>query len=390
MPDLFLLEPEPAPAWFPFGYCRPVCELRAGIWLIRERWEAVAGGESRAIFGPQHLHGFVEDNVPEVRPLAKVSGPAVIARSDFAPAGDDVDLPSEPVRLMNDQTTVGWAIPEGSSWEQEGEPDWPTVEVEGVVLHGAYDLLTALEHLLAPDTMDFTQEAGDELPAGSMVIGDPGDVVILGAFVEPGVTFDARRGVVVIEQSAYVKAGTRLEGPVYVGPGTEVLGGSIHASAIGPRCKVRGEISDSAFLGYGNKAHDGFLGHSIVGRWVNLGAGTTTSNLKNTYGEIRLEAGGDQIETGRQFVGTLFGDHAKTAIGTMLGTGATVGVGANVFGYTSAPKHVPNFAWGEGNTRMQRDGFIKVAERVMPRRQVEVTDEVRSMLEAIYDYATTT
>ena len=387
MTDLYMLEPDLSPAWFPFGTCRPICELRASVWLIRERWEAVAGGEAQAIFGPEHLLAFAEDTVPSVKTQEPVVGPAIIGRSDFAPTGDDLELPGEAARLVNEDATVGWWVPAGTTWQNPTD-DWPAaVEIEGVALHGAYDVLTAMEHLLAPDTVDFQHEAGDELPPGSVVIGDPGDVVILGAAVEPGVTFDVRGGVVVIEQNAYVKSGTRLEGPMYVGPGSEILGGSIHGSVIGPRCKVRGEVSDSVFLGYGNKGHDGFLGHSVVGRWVNLGAGTTTSNLKNTYGPIRLTIGNDDIETGRQFLGTLFGDHAKTAIGTMMSTGATVGAGANVFGFTSAPKYVPAFAWGDTGAKMQRDGFLKVAERVMPRRQVEVTDDVRSMLETIYDHS---
>jgi UDP-N-acetylglucosamine diphosphorylase/glucosamine-1-phosphate N-acetyltransferase len=387
MTDLYLLEPELLPAWFPFGSSRPICELRASVWLIRERWEAVAGGESKAIFGPEHLRTFAEDNVPPVTAEEPVDGPAIIGRSDFAPAGDNLELPADAARLVNEGDTVGWWVPKGTTWQGTSDESATVVEIEGVVLHGAFDVLTAMEHLLAPDTVDFQHESGDELPAGSMVIGDPGDVVILGALVEPGVTFDVRGGVIVIEQNAYVKGGTRLEGPIYIGPGSEILGGSIHGSVIGPRCKVRGEVSDSVFLGYGNKGHDGFLGHSVVGRWVNLGAGTTTSNLKNTYGPIRLSVGDNDIETGRQFLGTLFGDHAKTAIGTMMSTGATVGTGANVFGYTSAPKYVPEFAWGDTGATMQRDGFLKVAERVMPRRQVEVTEDVRSMLETIYDHA---
>ncbi len=360
MTDLYLLEPELLPAWFPFGSSRPICELRASVWLIRERWEAVAGGESKAIFGPEHLRTFAEDNVPPVTAEEPVDGPAIIGRSDFAPAGDNLELSADAARLVNEGDTVGWWVPKGTTWQGTSDESATVVEIEGVV---------------------------DELPAGSMVIGDPCDVVILGALVEPGVTFDVRGGVIVIEQNAYVKGGTRLEGPIYIGPGSEILGGSIHGSVIGPRCKVRGEVSDSVFLGYGNKGHDGFLGHSVVGRWVNLGAGTTTSNLKNTYGPIRLSVGDNDIETGRQFLGTLFGDHAKTAIGTMMSTGATVGTGANVFGYTSAPKYVPEFAWGDTGATMQRDGFLKVAERVMPRRQVEVTEDVRSMLETIYDHA---
>ena len=386
MTDLYLLEPDLSPAWFPFAGCRPICELRASVWLIRERWEAVAGGESRAIFGPEHLRSFAEDNVPPVTALEPVSGPAIVGRSDFAPAGDDLELPGESSRLVNEDTTVGWWVPKGSTWQGPAEKLPTEVEIEGVTLHGAYDLITAMQHLLKPDTVDFQHEPGDELPPGSVVIGDPGDVVILGAAIEPGVTFDVRDGVIVIEQNAYVKSGTRLEGPIYIGPGSEILGGSIHGSVIGPRCKVRGEVSDTVFLGYGNKGHDGFLGHSVVGRWVNLGAGTTTSNLKNTYGPIRISVGEDDIETGMQFLGTLFGDHVKTAIGTMMSTGAMVGAGANVFGFSSAPKFVPAFAWGDTGTTMQREGFLKVAERVMPRRKVEFTEEVRSMLEKIYDH----
>jgi hypothetical protein len=139
------------------------------------------------------------------------------------------------------------------------------------------------------------------------------------------------------------------------------------------------------FLGYANKAHDGFVGHSLLGHWVNLGAGTTTSNLKNTYGEVSVEVKGERIATGRQFLGSLIGDHAKTAIGTLLPTGTVIGAGANVFGPNSVPKYIPPMAWGsDGATRMTEEGFLKVAERVMPRRDVPVTPERRASLTATY------
>jgi UDP-N-acetylglucosamine diphosphorylase/glucosamine-1-phosphate N-acetyltransferase len=385
--DLYLIDPSPSAIWFPFADCRPIAELRAGTWLIRERWEAIAEGETKAIFGPTHLHGFVEDGAPPVRATERVSGEAIIGRSDFAPSGVRPELPKTPARLTNEGETVGWWIPAGVEWTRETE-DWAPVEIEGMLLHGAFDLLTALEHFLVADAADFTHERGDAIPDGSIVIGDPGDVVILGATVEPGVTFDTRHGAVVIEQHAYVKGGTRFEGPVYVGPGSEILGGPIQNCSIGPRCKVRGEIVASILLGYANKAHEGFIGHSVLGRWVNLGAGTTTSNLKNTYGSIRLSIGDDRFETGRQLLGTLFGDHAKTAIGILLDTGTVVGTGANVFGVERPPKHVRPFAWGSTGNLMERDGFLTVATRVMPRRQVQVTDEVRTALSAVYDHAT--
>jgi UDP-N-acetylglucosamine diphosphorylase/glucosamine-1-phosphate N-acetyltransferase len=384
--SVYLLEPDLGPHWYPFGDCRPVCELRAGIWRIRERWEAVAEGETAAVFGPAHLRPFVEAGTPPVRPAAPVEGPAIVGRSDFAPSGEPPELGDGPARLVNDGVAVGWWVPQGHRWEG-GEAGGAAVELAGLPLHGAYDLVTALEHFLQPDAADFTNERGDGVPEGCTVIGDPADVVILGGQVEPGVLFDVRDGVVVVEQDARVAAGTRLEGPVFVGPGSQILGDTIRWSVVGPRCKVRGEVSATVFGGYANKAHYGFLGHTVVGHWVNLGAGTTTSDLKNTYGEVRLRVGPRSIETGRQFLGSLVGDHAKTAIGTQLDTGTVVGCGANVFGAVRPPKYVRPLAWGDTPDRVTRDAFLTVARRVLPRRGIEVTPAVEGMLAAVYDQA---
>jgi UDP-N-acetylglucosamine diphosphorylase/glucosamine-1-phosphate N-acetyltransferase len=387
MPTLHLLEPAPSAAWAPFQASRPVAELRAGAWLVRERWEAIADASAAAIFGPPHLATFTEEGAPPVRTLGPVPGPAVVGRSDFAPSGLPPEVPDVAARLVNEEETVGWWVPAGARWSGPDDDGVP-VEVEGFRLHGTYDLVTALEHLLVPDVADFLREPGDPVPDGSIVLGDPSEVVLLGAAVEPGVVFDVRRGAVVLEQHAYVRSGSRLEGPLYIGPGTEILGGTVGGSAIGPGCRVRGEVTAAVFLGYANKAHDGFLGHSVIGRWVNLGAGTTTSNLKNTYGAVRLEVGAERIETGRQFLGLLMGDHAKTAIGTLFPTGAVVGAGANVFGAANAPKHLPPFAWGLAGERLSLEGFLATARRVMPRRSVDVTDEVVAALTALYRHAT--
>lgn len=387
MADLYLLDPPVAPAWAPFQLTRPLAECRAGAWLIRERWEAIADATTAAIFAPPHLHAFVEDGAPPVRAAAPVRGPAIIGRSSFAAAGVPPDLPAETARLVNEDEVAGWWVPDGAAWTGE-ETGGVDVELEGMWLHGAYDLITALEHLLVGDVADFLREGGDALPPGTIVLGEPHEVVILGAAVEPGVVFDTRAGAIVIEQHAYVRSGARLQGPLYVGPGSEILGGSVSGSAVGPRCKVRGEVSATVFLGYANKAHDGFVGHSVIGRWANLGAGTTTSNLKNTYGAVRIQTGGARIETGRQFLGTLVGDHAKTAIGTLLPTGAVVGAGAHVFGAPNAPKDTPPFAWGTTGERVALDGVLTTARRVMPRRSVEVTDAVAAALTAAYHAAT--
>jgi hypothetical protein len=129
------------------------------------------------------------------------------------------------------------------------------------------------------------------------------------------------------------------------------------------------------------------VGHSVLGRWVNLGAGTTTSNLKSTYGPVRLQVAETRLETGLQFLGSLIGDHAKTAIGTLLDTGSVIGAGASVFDAVRAPKYVTPFAWGgSASERMTQEKFLAIVERVLPRRHVEVTEPLRSYLRRAYDW----
>ncbi len=380
---LYLLEPmEPGAAWAPFAGVRPVSELRAGVWRIRERWEGILEAETAAILG-NHCAGFFEGAEPPVQPMGPVEGPCIVAASWFAPSGVPLELEPDARRLVHEGTTVAWFVADGEEWtgpHDEGEAQ----EVDGLLLHGAHDILTALEHLLPADCADLLATRGDDLPGGSIVIGEPSEVVIFGGFVEPGVVFDTRGGGIVIDEGAQVRSGARLEGPLYIGPQTIIFGGDVRASVFGPQCRVRGEVSACVFHGYVNKAHDGFVGHSVLGAWVNLGAGTTTSNLKNTYGDIRLEPAGQRIETGRQFLGSLIADHAKTAIGTLLSTGTVIGAGANVFG-GAPPKWVPPFAWGAtGSARVTEEGFLTVAGRVLPRRQVELTPERVAGLTATY------
>jgi UDP-N-acetylglucosamine diphosphorylase/glucosamine-1-phosphate N-acetyltransferase len=384
---LYLLDPDPAPAWAPFAGVRPLSELRAGAHLVRERWETFVGAEATEILALPHLAGFEEAGVPPVRARHAIPGPAVIGSSTFAPRGIAPELPGTPVRLVSKGITVGWAVPAGSTWEGPLR-EAHAIEVAGVVLHGVFDLLPALGQLLADDVRAMLGDS-DPVPAGSTVIGDPASLALHEAQVEPGVVFDVSHGPVVVESGTEVRSGTRLEGPLWIGANARVLGGEIRGSAIGPYCTVRGELAASVFLGYANKAHDGFVGTSVVGRWVNFGAGSITSNLKNTYGPIRLDVAGTTIDTGLQFLGSLVGDHAKTAIGTLLGTGTVVSAGANVFDAVRSPKYVAPFAWG-GSTRerMSRDGFLKIVERVLPRRDVAVTGTTRQVLGRMYDWTT--
>lgn len=386
---LYLLDPEAGPAWAPFAGIRPICELRAGAHLIRERWETFVGCETSAIFALPHLAGFPEAGVPPVEPRRAVPGPAIIGSSTFAPRGLAPHLPDAPARLTCQGITVGWAVPAGATWTGPVAHAQAT-SVVGLVLRGVHDLVTALEQLLREDLLALLGDS-DPAPAGATVLGDARWLALREASVEPGVVFDTREGPVVLESGVEVRSGARLEGPLWAGANSRLIGGPVRACAIGPWSTVRGEMANSVLLGYANKAHDGFVGHSVLGRWVNLGAGTITSNLKNTYGPVRLDVAGTSLETGHQFLGSLIGDHAKTAIGTLLGTGTVVGAGASVFDGVRAPKFVPPFAWGGGGAasdRMTRQGFLAVAGRVLPRRHVAMDEPMRAYLGRAYDWLT--
>jgi UDP-N-acetylglucosamine diphosphorylase/glucosamine-1-phosphate N-acetyltransferase len=382
---LVLVEPiGPGPEWAPFAGVRPVAELRAGAWRVRERWERALGLRAAAIHG-DHVAGFHELDAPPVLAPTVVRGPVIVALSAFAPSAATLQLaPGE--SLLHHGAVVATHVAAGREVSTAAMPaqSGTGTKCAGVPLGGAFTLLDALEALLPGDCERSAAEGGDALPDGSIVLGPRERVAARGATIEPGVVFDVRNGAVVIEGGAEVRSGTRLEGPCWIGSGVRVVGGFVRGSVIGPSCVVRGEVSASCFLGYANKAHDGFVGHSIIGQWANLGAGTTTSNLKNTYGPVRLHVEGSRIETGRMFLGSLIGDHAKTAIGTMLSTGSVVGAGANVLGGAPVPRYLAPFTWGPAGERVTEEGFLRIAGRVMPRRGVELTDERSASLAATW------
>lgn len=386
---LIMLEPADDAGWAPFAGVRPVAELRAGAWRVRERWERALGLRATEIIGGAAA-GFHELDSPRVAGAGTVSGPAIAAASWFAPQAGALAFPPGTRRLTHAGQTVACIAAAGERVDLLSD-DGAAHEVGGVVLGGAHRLLDALETLLQGDcaserdaTAAQSGGATPALPDGTIVLGDRREIVSFGAAIEPGVVFDVRAGGVVLERGVEVRSGTRLEGPCWIGAGTRMLGGYVRASAFGPRCVVRGEVAASVFTGYANKGHDGFVGHSVLGQWVNLGAGTTTSNLKNTYGPIRLDTGHGKIETNRMYLGSLIGDHAKTAIGTMLSTGTVIGAGASVFGAGGVPKYVAPFSWGMDGERVSEDGFLRIAARVMPRRDVELTPERAASLSATY------
>lgn len=397
MPVYLYDDPADTDQFLPFAQSRPLGELRYGAWLLRERVAQVHGAVAGHI-AASHLADFQDEGAPPV-----VQGPdgrgSLVLRSTFVPGSERPDFSSlgdkAGVRLVDGAgVVVGAQLRSGNDWNG---PDripatWPTLTLPGKRLVGAWDIIADLVPTLRADILAVLadREPG-RIPAGCTVLGPPGHLLVeADALVEPLVVFDTRNGPVWIQGGAEIRTFTRLAGPLVVGPGTRIVGGQLRESSIGPRCVVHGEVSNTTFLGYANKAHDGFLGHSIVGRWVNLGAGTINSNLKNTYGTIRLQFGAVRVDTGMQFLGALIGDHVKTAIGTMLPTGCVIGTGANIFGTRRPESLVTPFAWGteEPGRLVACRMFTQVAAKVLARRNVAFDEKMKRYLEAIWLHGT--
>ncbi|MBI1371157.1 MAG: hypothetical protein GC159_00105 [Phycisphaera sp.] len=211
--------------------------------------------------------------------------------------------------------------------------------------------------------------------------------------VHPQVVFDTSAGPIAIEDGAEVRSMSVIVGPSYIGRGS-VVTNHAHIRAhtvIGPMCKVGGEVNTALFQGYANKAHGGYLGDSFVGEWANLGAATVTSNLKNTYGEVRMQCDpgpdGDAEPTGMTHLGSIIGDHVKTAIGARLLTGSCIHTGAMLAGSGYAPKCAPPFAFVTDDApgaRYDIDRFLAVADTVMQRRDIQLTDAMRAVLRHLH------
>ncbi|MBI2619089.1 MAG: GlmU family protein [Ignavibacteriales bacterium] len=271
----------------------------------------------------------------------------------------------------------------------------PRVEIEAHVISYPWDLVHHNGQELRRDFDHFVKTKRGKRIRGKVHQGvhllNKADIYIdEGATVKPGVVLDAEDGPIYIGRKAKIFPQATLTGPVSVGDQSWIkIGAQIYEdTSIGPLSKVGGEVEGSIIHGYSNKQHGGFLGHSYIGTWVNLGADTNNSDLKNNYGSVKVTIGTEQIDTGRQFVGLTMGDHSKSAINSMFNTGTVVGVSSNIFGHGFPPKYVPSFSWGAAGERFTTynvDRAIDVARRVMSRRKVELTTAEDRLFRTIFE-----
>lgn len=273
--------------------------------------------------------------------------------------------------------------------------DWlqtlPRREFGGAVVDRVWELLDHSSDELAHDFELLCDPTFIGCPPPGFALVGRADRLFIhpAARVEPMVTADTTRGPVVIGEGAVVSAFTRLEGPCAIGPHTHLLGAKVRAgTTIGPHCRVGGEVECSVVLGYANKYHDGFLGHSYVGEWVNLAAGTITGDLRFDYRPVSVASGRSRLSTGRTKLGSLIGDHAKTGLGVLLDCGATLGAFAQVLPTgTLAPRSVPSFhrAGPMGLMVLNAEGLLETADVVMRRRGRVLTPQLEAVYRALAD-----
>jgi UDP-N-acetylglucosamine diphosphorylase/glucosamine-1-phosphate N-acetyltransferase len=390
----------------PLTLTRPAFELLCG--------QTSLGGKQCRFFAPREVGALVR---PELADLYRAAhpdtpvndlpwlraGPTVLVNARWLPPpGPAADLAGPCVAMAGDEVAYAVLGPDRLTYCSPHTLDdcletWkgtlPHAEAGGRLLRYPWELVHANAEQLRLDFRHAAAGRRRELPSDLAVVG-PADRLLLDptAEVDPMVVADTRRGPVVIEREAVVTAFSRLEGPCYVGPQTHVLGAKVRGgTTLGPACRIGGEVEASIVHGHSNKYHDGFLGHSYVGEWVNLGAGTSNSDLRNDYGEVTVVVGGRPVATGMSKVGCFVGDHTKTGLGTLLNTGTSVGVFCNLLPSGGLlPKYVPSFcSWWNGTLAEQADlrGLLRTAAEVMRRRGGVFGEVHAALFRALFEQA---
>ncbi|HEU5145461.1 MAG TPA: GlmU family protein [Chryseosolibacter sp.] len=364
----------------PFTYTRPVANIRVGILTIDEKWENWLGVKPSF-----QTAGYLERKFPR-----KGTDDTLLINGAICPDQKLVDtikaLPSN-YFLVQNQLLIASRNPQGDmnsgNTIQYDTPltiidrPWKIYRENGAQIRQDFRLLT-IGRTSAGIVDKHTRTYGDE-----------------NIFVEDGVTIkaaiiNAENGPVYLGKNSIVDEGAMIRGPFALCEGGHInMGGKMRGdTTVGPFCKVGGEVSASVLFAYSNKAHDGFLGCSVIGEWCNLGADSNTSNLKNTFDHVRLWSHAENalIDTGLQFCGLMMGDHSKCSINTMFNTGTVVDVSSNVFGEGFPQKYIPSFSWGGAGsiTTYHMDKAFHTATKAMERRERVFDENERSILEHVY------
>jgi UDP-N-acetylglucosamine diphosphorylase/glucosamine-1-phosphate N-acetyltransferase len=371
--------------FLPLTYTRPVAELRIGITTLKEKWEYFTGKtcsylteEYLATKFPLHLEAdtlFIDAGlIPDTSLVEKISG---LKRGEVLFSADKLLAYCSERPVTAGETLTGMQHIEYHGKITHVENSWDIFEMNDLVLRLDYERLTK-------------GRKSHELSETNTVLGRENIFLEAGARVECA-TINATSGPVYIGSEAEIMEGAMIRGPLALcGHAAIKMGAKIYgATTLGPWCKAGGEVHNSVFTGYSNKAHDGYLGNAVLGEWCNLGADTNNSNLKNNYEKVKMWNYGDEkfVDTGLQFCGLIMGDHSKSGINTMFNTGTTVGVSANIFGSGFPRNIIPSFSWGGagGFTVYTLEKALKTARIVMGRRNLELSAADIAILTHIFE-----
>lgn len=369
--QVLLIEHEDVGGLYPFSQLHCSWELRTGAYSILERWQKSVPTASVTVSSHRdlHLRSFVE-RFPNTahflaRPTLVISGHVLASPSVMRQMAETCANSADPIFFYCSGQAIGAFIPHAMNSPDEARINLDmldadscrTIEISGHTINRLWHVLDHIDDAVAWDA-SLTESPDDDE-----------------AIVHETAVIDESRGPVLVLEGAHV-------GPlaVIVGPSVICAGATVNAHAhikgsiIGPQSKVGGEISASIFQGYANKQHDGFLGNSFIGEWVNLGAGTTSSNLKNTYGHVRVSMPWLEEDTQRTFLGLLIGDHSKSGIGSRFDTGSVCGTSSNIVAESIAPRQVGSFRWITPTTSepYELSKALKVMRAVMARRMREL------------------
>lgn len=378
----------------PLSFTRPICDFRVGITTIREKW---------ASFLPDAaIHALpVEYLRPRFGQPDDVSEEMLFVSGTVVP---DADIAARIVSLKPGQAIVceGRTLAFRGAWKTLETHDFPDVFEEDIRhLRLVYDVFIMNPQVLVEDYRRITADRKSQpLADTNHIIGDLADkdgnpmiFIEEGAEVE-GAMFNLKDGPVYIGRDAAVMEGCCVRGPIaFCDHSKARMGAKLYGgSTFGPYVKVGGEVDNSVIFGYSNKAHDGYLGNAVVGEWCNIGAGVNCSNLKNDYSKIRLwnYRLHSFARTELQFCGPIIGDHSKLGVNVMLNTATVIGVGVNIHGAGFPRVFVPSFLEGSANggfTDVPVKRFLTIAERVMARRGISLSELDRVIFDRIFEYA---
>lgn len=372
----FFDEPDLRKALLPLTFTRPTAELRIGIYTIREKWQQYFSGAHCSFKTEDYLQGK----------FPSIDHPDLIINGAVCP---NEHLVAEINKLAEGEGLVSQGMVLASKGVLKKRIDYFQ---EACIIRTPADLFTHNGAEIRADFVQITKgrtscEASDK----HTIVYNPSNVFIENGVKIRAAIINAEDGPVYIGKDVEIQEGAIIKGPFAACQGAVVAMGSKMRgdNTLGPYCKVGGEVSNTIFIGYSNKVHDGFIGNSVIGEWCNLAAGTNVSNLKNNYSSIKVHSYTNETleDTGKIFHGLIMGDYSRCGINAMFNTGSVVGVSCNVYDAAFPPKFLPSFAWGSaaGFVEFRLNDAFEVAKKGMARRKVELSAEDVKILTYVFN-----